>query len=144
MSVIEEQEETITPKDMEIDFIHSFLAHGSRPAYLVEETSDEYSVFYARPWVESAEDIQSKWSDELKQDYDLCSDFLFLARDLMGYPYANFPKLSGYIGFKSGGMCGYPARRADYMYEDYKDDSFKCEEDDSGYYNPICREWYRY
>lgn len=132
-------------EQIDIDFLHSKLGNGAKPAFSVEEEkSYDYSVFYARPWVNSMEEIEEKWSDDLKHDFELCSDFLFLAKDLMGYPYKHLPKISGYVGFKSGGMCGYPAKRSPYMQEDYKSDKFKCTEDDSGYYNPLCRDWFKF
>jgi len=61
---------------------------------------------------------------------------LFLISDFLSYPYDNFPKVRGYVGFESGGYCSYPAGYDEIISGGVKKDRFKCDLDDSGYYNP--------
>ena len=74
------------------------------------------------------------------KDYKLCSDLSFVVRDFLSYQYEHFPKVRGFVGFKSGSLCIAPALYYPVLYEQHEE--FKCERDQSGYYNPICREWF--
>lgn len=82
---------------------------------MVREYSEQTSLYYARPWVDSLEEMETMWTPEQQLDYQLCADMLFIAQDLLGYPYENFSKMYGYIGFKSGGMCKYPSYPYPYL-----------------------------
>lgn len=83
------------------------------------------------------------WSSEQAIDFEVCHDLLLLAKDFLGFEYEDFPKIRGYVGFSSGGFCQSPAEYEDSWHK--PNDKFKenCEEDQSGYFNPKCRPWYR-
>ena len=68
-------------------------------------TTTRQNLYYTSPLHKSIDD----YSVGQKHDYDLCSDLSFIVKDFLSYPYENFPKLRGYIGFKSGGSCEAPA-----------------------------------
>ena len=60
------------------------------------------------------------------------------------FPQKDFAKVSAYFAFESGGLCLNEAQPNEDLIKDIKDKSYKCDADDSGYYNHKCREWYQF
>ena len=67
------------------------------------------------------------YTPALTKDYRLCSDLSFVVKDFLSYPYENFQKIRGYIGFESGGACEAPAQYQTLFNE--MSESYKCDAD---------------
>jgi len=101
-------------------------------------TTSQKNFFYSHGLHTSRAD----WSPQQEEDFEVCGDILFLVRDFLSYLYRDFPKMRGYMGFKSGSICQSPSKYMEAFRtpsEQYKVDC----EDQSGYFNSTCRPWFR-
>ena len=111
------------------------------PSFCLNQTSIpsfDVNMYYTSGLHTEKED----WSAEQVADFEICSDLLFLVKDLLSFEYNNFPKLRGYVGFQSGGFCRNPSQFIASLYTSKPEFKSFCA-DQSGYYNVQCRPWYR-
>jgi hypothetical protein len=64
-------------------------------------------------------------------------------KNILGYPQGNLSRVGSYIGFESEGFCYNPAIMKSYFMSTKFKDAWKCDRSDTGFYNPVCRGWYK-
>lgn len=96
-------------------------------------------MFYTGPDV-SAENFETKRTDDHRRDEDLCAGFRFMLKDFL----FNSLQVDGtYIGFDSGGFCYSPSVNKPYFKSLVTQENWKCDKSQTGFYSPLCRGWYR-
>ena len=90
----------------------------------------------------TAENVDLVRSDAQKKDKLLCEGFSYFITNYLTT--SNIVEAT-YAGFESTGYCQtWLNKSAPKTWDpDFKLDLFKCDLDDSGYYTPVCRAWYR-
>ena len=76
---------------------------------------------------------------EQNRDKKLCASFRFL---LIHYLFETEQIDASFIGFDSNAFCYSPSKDKPY-FKPEKRENWKCAESQSGFYSPLCREWYK-